>query len=92
MAKMRAPKDLDNYISAEDAATSLENLASNIRAHAEDRPMVKWNLKISYWNPHWLEPDNTANPIVRQVSYVSKTDGDPPPDSAEDVAAHPWKK
>lgn len=68
---MRAPKNLDKYISAEEAARGLEELAANLRRNKVFRPQVSWSLRIAYWNPAWLEKDydNPEGVIVTNVSF-----------------------
>jgi hypothetical protein len=68
--KMRPPKKVAEYLTAADAADGLEELAANIRARAEHRPLVKWSLSLWYWNPRWLTNDPGTDRIVLNVSYT----------------------
>ena len=69
--KIREPKTLDTYLPANETAHALEQLAAQIRAQANYRPLVKWSLSLSFWNPAWNEPGWKGELIVRQLSYVS---------------------
>lgn len=71
MTKIREPKQLDTYLPADEAASALEQLASKIRACGDHRPLVKWSIILSFWNPRWNDREYRADVIVRQVSYVS---------------------
>jgi hypothetical protein len=50
---MRPPKNIADYVSAEDAARALEELAATIRRMIEVRPLVRWSVQLSYWNHDW---------------------------------------
>lgn len=69
--KIREPKQLDTYLPAEEAAHALEQLAQQIRAHGDHRPLVKWSITLSFWNARWNDPGYREQMIMRQVSYVS---------------------
>jgi hypothetical protein len=69
--KIREPKNLNTYLSADEAGQALEQLAADIRAARDPRLRVKWSVQIAYWNPAWNEPGWPGNMIVRQVSYTS---------------------
>ena len=51
---LRAPKKLENYSAAEEAARGLEQIAAEIRACASARPLVRWSIDLHFWNPTWL--------------------------------------
>lgn len=70
--KIREPKQLETYLSADEAGAALAQLAAELRAAADPRLRVKWAITLSYWNPAWNEPDWPGEVIVRQVSYVTK--------------------
>lgn len=79
---MKAPRKIHEYTTAEEAASGLEDMARSIRAHAEIRPLVKYLVRLDYWNPRWS--DKTASQpktIVTGVDYAnqpfSKAGGEP---------------
>ena len=53
--KIRKPKNLKDYTSAEEAAAGLEDMARSIRAHSAIRPLVRYSVRLSYWNHEWRE-------------------------------------
>jgi hypothetical protein len=75
MAKIREPKTLHEFSDAESAARGLEQIAAEIRANADVRPLVKWHLNLSFWNPAWKDP--TYRPpndiIVAGTSFHNAT-------------------
>ena len=77
MRKMRPPKSLENHLPAWEAAEALEELAAQIRDNARVRPLVKWTLALSYWNPAWATnhtpPSSMTNIAgrLRSITYVS---------------------
>ena len=70
---MKAPKNIDKYVSADDAARDLETMAANIRANAAYRPFVRWTLGLWFWNERWLDRNYVDPGDVRltHVSYLS---------------------
>ncbi len=73
---MREPKKLQDYSEAEDAALGLEQIAAEIRAHAAHRPLVKWYLNLSFWNPEWKTRDYTPpnGVFVSGTSFSNKAE------------------
>ena len=61
---MPPPRNLHEYISAEAAAQGLEDMAATIRRHALGRPLVKYLVKLSYWNPQWADKTETRPPVI----------------------------
>jgi hypothetical protein len=51
--KIRRPRDTEHYLPAERVAAFLEEIAADIREGKEKRPLVKYRLAVSYWNPEW---------------------------------------
>lgn len=49
---LKPPRDLDHYLSADDAASALEDLAREIRC-GDDK--VKWSISISFYPPRRTE-------------------------------------
>lgn len=68
--KMRPPKKLAEYLTADEAASALEELADGIRASKLHRPLVKWSLGLWFWNPRWLTNDPGTDHVVLNVSYI----------------------
>lgn len=53
--KMRPPKNLREYTSAQDAALWLRRVAADIeKGHATERVMIDVNIR--FWNDEWLTP------------------------------------
>lgn len=52
---MKTPRDLDNYVPAEEAALALESQASYVRRNAEEHPLVKRAGYLYFWNPAWAD-------------------------------------
>jgi hypothetical protein len=70
--KLRPPRDLtETYLDAETAARSLESFAKMIRMGSKVRPLVKWNLKLFYWSPDWL--NHIDGTVVQNITYSSTT-------------------
>lgn len=55
MSKLRRPRDIENYISASQAAIDLRLLADRMEAGKKTRPLIKVEIKISCWNEKWRE-------------------------------------
>jgi hypothetical protein len=72
---VRAPKKLNEYVSAEDAALALEELAAMIRSFRAQRPLVKWFIRLSYWNPEWSTQQGGT--VLTGIDYASKPMGAP---------------
>lgn len=70
---MRAPKTLDKYVTAEEAALSLEEIAIAIRNNANHRPLIRWSLGLWFWDPRWLDKKYSGklDHIVTSCSFVS---------------------
>lgn len=73
--KLRAPKDIETYLSADEAGRALEQLAANLRAARDPRLLVKWSIQLSYWNYGWNDPFWDGDLIVRQINYISGPQG-----------------
>lgn len=71
MAKIRLPKSLDKMTTAADAAEGLREIADELEAEAHIRPMVRWHLTMSYWNPIWAT-DQAPEGFLRGISYSNK--------------------
>jgi hypothetical protein len=74
---MREPRKLSDYCSAVEAAEGLEQLAATIRANAEIRPLVKWYLNLSFWNPDWTDRFKASEDHrMTGASFSNKKSGD----------------
>lgn len=50
---MRSPRDWESYVTAEQVATDLEDIARQIRDTALTKPLVKAIVTVRFWNPSW---------------------------------------
>lgn len=67
---MRPPRKLRDFTTAEEAAKVLEDMAAMIRSAASGRPIVKYFIRLDYWNPDWLDKSkDRPNTIVTGIDY-----------------------
>lgn len=71
---MKKPRDIKNYISAEDAALGLEDMARSLRERATSRHLVKYSVSLSYWHPDWEKTDSQGGLVG--IKYANRPKGD----------------
>jgi hypothetical protein len=69
---IREPRDLvENYLGAQESARRLRALADQIEGASHARPLVKWRIDLSFWNPAWKEPPKSPFILTGQ-SFASQ--------------------
>ena len=63
------PKNIAAMTTAIDAAEGLEEIAAGLRATAATRPLVRWSLTLSFWNPQWAEHSLPVHTRLLGISY-----------------------
>lgn len=67
---MKTPRDLGNYVPAEEAALALESQASYVRRNADEHPLVKCAGYLHFWNPTWA--DAPKRPVKTRDAVASR--------------------
>lgn len=61
MAKLRQPRDLERYDTADDVASQLERIAASLRRRGG---LAKFSLKLSLWDPLWLATEAPKTEVI----------------------------
>lgn len=61
---MRQPRDIHNYVSAEQAAADLHSIADRLQANAQPGDKIKFHIRISFWNWAWKQPGKDRGEVT----------------------------
>lgn len=63
---MKRPKDISKYVSPEQAAQDLEQIAANLRARRVTH--VKCSVQLRFWSEDWSTA-KPSSPILSGIEY-----------------------